>query len=175
MKTVFISLFIGALIIVSYFVKIELSLVNLAVLGLATIRMARTISFNGVGEPLRKWFTKTTPDNCNAGENVEPAGTGLCYAIGELISCPICSGTWSALVMVVLWAIAPVAVYVFAVASVSEALHWAYEFLEWRAREARVMSGLISPDNKADQRPIALSIPTRVSVFDTDISQDRQV
>ena len=150
MKTILIIIFAGLMAIVAKILNVRLDLVSLFILGFATIRLARTISFNGVGEPFRKWFTKTRPDSCGAGMNVEPAGTGLRYVIGELISCPICSGTWSALIALVVWAYVPTVIYVLAIAGVSEMFHWLFEFLEWQGRAGRVVSGCLSPDRQEE-------------------------
>ena len=146
MKAIFIVFFGAVLLIGASFIHFDLTITSLIVIGLATIRLARTISYNGVGEPLRKYFTRVAPDSCGAGMNVEPVGTGIRYTIGELIACPICSGTWSAFVMVVCWQYIPAVVYVFAVAGASEFLHWLMEKYEWEGRQARVTSGQISPD-----------------------------
>jgi len=119
---------------------------------LATIRMARTISFNEIGEGLRAPFTEVVPDSCHAGSNVHPKGAGLTYVIGSLMSCPICSGTWSALLLYATWVIWPAfgqtLVIVLALAGASEFLHWTMEVLEWTGRAARCISGLISPDDR---------------------------
>lgn len=145
-KLILIATFSLALVALTSVVKVEFSTASLVFLGLATIRLTRTISFNTVFEPFRKGFTEVKADNCGAGENVHPAGEGARRVIGELISCPICSGTWSALVMVVLWVYARPVVYVFAVAGASELFHWLFDFLEWSGRKARVVAGAISPD-----------------------------
>lgn len=69
---------------------------DFVMLGLATFRMGRLIAYDRVAEPLRAPFTKTIPDESGAGETVVAAGRGPREVIGELLSCPICAGTWVA-------------------------------------------------------------------------------
>lgn len=69
---------------------------DFAMLGLATFRMGRLIAFDKVAEPLRAPFTETVPDDSGAGDTVVAAGRGPREKIGELLSCPICAGTWIA-------------------------------------------------------------------------------
>lgn len=69
---------------------------DFVMLGLATFRLGRLIAFDAVAEPLRAPFTKTVPDESGAGETVVAKGRGPREVIGELLSCPICAGTWVA-------------------------------------------------------------------------------
>ena len=128
---------------------------------LATMRAAHTVSFNEVAEPLRAPFTYVKKDSCKAGDSVEPKPvdperkiTALRYVIGALLSCPICSGTWSALGLYTAWTAYPtfgrVLVYVLAFAGGSEVLHWGTEILSWGGRAARVYSGSVSPDEEEE-------------------------
>ena len=118
-------------------------LVALLVLGsFASLRMARTISYNAVCAWLRKPFTHVVPDSSGAGDSVEPKPGNV---LGELLACPICTGTWSALVLVnlVLWvpSFGQALVLVLGLAGVSECLHWRAERDEWQGRHARELSG----------------------------------
>jgi hypothetical protein len=60
----------------------------------STFRLGRLVAFDKIFEPLRAPFTVTTLYETGAGQTVEPRGQGAQRAIGELISCPICAGTW---------------------------------------------------------------------------------
>lgn len=128
----------------------EVDLTLLPFFALATLRMARTISFNEVATPLRSPFTKVTKDSCGAGDNVEPKGSGIQYVVGALLSCPICTSVWSALALYTTYAInlafGRTLVYVLAFAGGSEMLHWGAEVLQWGGRAARVYAGAVSPD-----------------------------
>lgn len=130
----------------------QLTPLMLVLFSLATFRLARTISFNEIAEPLRAPFTTVEKDSCGAGDNVHPAGGGIMYAIGSLISCPICTGVWSALMLYTLYTfwtpVGTVLVYVLAFAGASEIIHYGACTLEWGGRAARVYSGKISPDKE---------------------------
>jgi hypothetical protein len=71
------------------------SVLDLATLGLATFKAARTISRDPVTSFARAPFVEGEPHH---GEGEEPVRTGdLQQAVGELVTCTRCVGTWSAL------------------------------------------------------------------------------
>lgn len=74
--------------------KVSLTWLDLSLLSLATLRMGRLIAFDKAFSTYRLPFTKTVKDNSGAGMTVEPKGDGAQRVIGELVSCPICVGTW---------------------------------------------------------------------------------
>lgn len=110
--------------------------------GFAAFRLARTISFNGVGEWLRAPFCEVRPDGSGAGDNVEAKNGN---PIGELIACPICTGTHTAMLILALYAwLPPVGLALAAglgIAGVSEVIHWTMEAAEWEAHTAREECG----------------------------------
>lgn len=118
---------------------------QLLALGFAAFRVARTISFNSVMGWLREPFTVIVKDSSGAGDSVEPAGKGLKWVIGDLLCCPICTGTHAAGMLLALTALFPsiglVAVYALAAAGMSETLHWHNERAEWQGRQAREGAG----------------------------------
>jgi hypothetical protein len=62
---------------------------DLLVLSLATFKTARTIARDDVGSFIREPFVE--------GEDEEPVGSGdLRQAVGELVTCSRCIGTWVA-------------------------------------------------------------------------------
>jgi Protein of unknown function (DUF1360) len=69
---------------------------DLAVLGAATFKVSRTLTRERVGSFVRQPFVEGDADT---GEDEHPAGTGFQRAIGELVTCPRCLGTWSAAVL----------------------------------------------------------------------------
>jgi hypothetical protein len=118
-------------------------LAALAVLGgFAVFRSARTISYNGVMAWVRAPFCEVVRDSSGAGNSVEPKPGSV---FGELLACPVCSGTWAALVLVNLFLYAPavgwVLLVVLGLAGMSEALHWQAERAEWQGRAAREDAG----------------------------------
>ncbi len=80
--------------------RYEIKPFDLALLGLATFRAGHLVSYDKVTEPLRQPVTKTVPDESGQGKTVEAEGTGIQRALGELVACPTCIGTWGAAVMV---------------------------------------------------------------------------
>lgn len=110
----------------------------------ATLAGARTISFYGVSDWWRHHFVVEVADSSGAGNNLE-ARPGKWEAIGELICCPICSGTHVASLLLCLYAIAPNAghalVYVLGIAGTHTTIHWWTEAQEWKGRAAREQAG----------------------------------
>ena len=66
-------------------------------LGLATFAVAKLVSKEKVDAWVREPFVEERPD----GER-RPRGHGMRYAVGELLTCTRCVGTWSALGLVAL-------------------------------------------------------------------------
>lgn len=75
---------------------LNLSKTDLALLALATFRLGRLVAYDQVFEPLRSPVAATWPDDTGAGETTVPKGFGVKRSLGELITCPICAGTWIA-------------------------------------------------------------------------------
>jgi uncharacterized protein DUF1360 len=71
--------------------------VELLVLSAATFKVSRTLSRERVGSFVRQPFVEGDADT---GEDEQPAGTGFQRALGELVTCPRCLGTWSAAALV---------------------------------------------------------------------------
>ena len=69
---------------------------DILLLGLATQKVSRVVTKSRVTSVMRAPFTKYE-GSAGSGEVEErPRGRGLRRAIGELISCPFCMGTWMA-------------------------------------------------------------------------------
>ena len=79
--------------------EFDLRPLDLVLLGLATYRAGRLAAYDKVTEPLRAPVTETKKDD-SGQETVEAKGTGAQRALGELVSCPTCIGTWAAAFMV---------------------------------------------------------------------------
>jgi hypothetical protein len=123
----------------------EISPRDLTLLGLATFRGARLVAYDRVAEPFRDPVTETVPDEFDAGENVVAEGTGARKAIGELVSCPTCVGTWLAAALVYGMRLAPGPTRLFAailgVSGLAELFGAADEILTWTAQAARKQVG----------------------------------
>src|SRR5215470_10349692 len=66
--------------------------VELPAMGLATFALAKLVAKEKVDAWVREPFLEERPDGVR-----RPKGRRLRYAIGELLSCTRCVGTWSAL------------------------------------------------------------------------------
>ena len=121
---------------------------------MATNRTARTITYNGVMEWLRKPLIRVVHDSSGAGDDVEPRDdiNGPSHAVAELLSCIVCSGTWSALALALLYLFTPVfgtlLIAVLAVAGCHETLVDLQEHLRWNARHQREQAGWMNKVNK---------------------------
>jgi hypothetical protein len=69
------------------------SALDFAVLSAATFKAARTLSREKVASFVREPFVE---GHAELGEHERPAGEGLQRAVGELVTCTRCVGTWSA-------------------------------------------------------------------------------
>jgi hypothetical protein len=118
---------------------------DLVMLALATFRVGRMIAYDKVLHPIRDPFTETVPDPTGAGDTVEPEGRGVRRAIGELISCPTCAGTWAAALQVYALQLFPgparLFLTVMAAVGAAELLGSAQEALGWSGQLARQEAG----------------------------------
>jgi hypothetical protein len=125
--------------------ELDLGPYELALLGVATYRLGRLAAFDKVAEPLRQPFTETVPDETGAGETVEPRGGGIQRALGELISCPICAGTWIAAALVYSLHLIPDPTRIFLTImgsiGLAELLNALTEALSWTGQAARRLAG----------------------------------
>jgi hypothetical protein len=123
----------------------ELKPFDLLLLGLATFRLGRLVAYDRVAEPIREPFTETVPDETGAGETVEPKGRGVRQSIGQLLSCPICAGTWVASALVYGLHMLPNPTRVFmaiqGATGMVEVLNALTEALSWTGQFARRESG----------------------------------
>jgi hypothetical protein len=69
------------------------SALDLFALSAATFKASRTLSREKVASFVRQPFVE---GEALAGEDEEPAGEGFQRALGELVTCTRCIGTWSA-------------------------------------------------------------------------------
>lgn len=122
-----------------------LTALDFAMLGFATFRMGRLIAFDRVAEPLRAPFTKTVPDESGAGDTVVAAGRGPREVIGELLSCPICAGTWIAAGLVYGLNFFPnptrLVIAIMSATGLAELLHEVTEALTWSGQVERNKAG----------------------------------
>jgi hypothetical protein len=145
-KLTLISIFLGVLAtfagqVVRREQDVSLRPFDLLLLGLSSFRMGRMIAFEGVAAPLREPFTDTQLDGSGAGQTVVAAGAGWRRVLGELVSCPICIGTWVAAFLVYGLHLVPrptrVVLAIMSTTGVAQIFYSATEALDWSARAAR--------------------------------------
>lgn len=81
---------------------------QLVILSAATFKAARAVAHERVGSVLREPFVEVEGDPVQ-GDRVEerPAGDGLQRAVGELVTCTRCAGTWAAAGLLATQTVAP--------------------------------------------------------------------
>ncbi len=108
-----------------------------------------------VAAPLRAPVTEVVPDGSGAGETVVAAGSGWRWTPGELVSCPICIGTWVAAGLVYGLHLAPRPTRVFlaimSATGVAQVLTETPEALTWTGRAARAQS---TPPGDVERRAL---------------------
>lgn len=124
---------------------LDLGPLDLTMLGFATFRLGRLAVDDRVTLPLRAPFTGVQPDETGVGENTVAEGAGARKALGELISCPTCVGTWAAAFLVYGLRVAPGPTRFFlaimATTGLAELVDSLVENLRWTARRSRRAAG----------------------------------
>jgi hypothetical protein len=125
--------------------NLELRPFDLVLLGLATFRLGRLAAYDKVFETFRLPVAETRPDETGAGDTVVPRGSGVRQALGELISCPICVGTWIGATLVYGLGVAPrvtrALLAIMSSVGLAEILNAATEALDWTAQATRKRTG----------------------------------
>jgi hypothetical protein len=124
--------------------ELQLRPLDLVLLALSTHRVGHVVAYERVAQPLREPFTESRSDASGAGETVVAEGTGVRRALGELVSCPVCVGTWAAAALVYGLHLAPRPTRVFlAIMGASGAAEMVSSLTEvstWMAQAARKVS-----------------------------------
>lgn len=127
---------------------LKLTGLDLAMLGLSTFRTGRLAAYDQVTKPLREPFTETTPDSYGTSKTTAPEGSGVRKAVGELIACPTCVGTWVAAFLTYGLRVAPGPTRMFlafmSAIGLAEILNSANEALSWAGRTERKLAKPVS-------------------------------
>lgn len=103
---------------------------DLALLAVATHKIARVATKDAVMSPFRANFTRYSEPGGPGEVNEEVRGDGLRHAVGELVTCPFCLGQWVATFLVFSHLVAPrltrVVASVFTVVAGGDILQFAY-------------------------------------------------
>jgi hypothetical protein len=114
---------------------------DLLLLGVATHKLSRLLAKDTVTSFLRAPFT-TFEGPAGASEvNEQPRGMSMRLALGELLSCPFCVGQWVAAGFIYGLVFAPrvtrLVASIFAILTLSDFLHYAYEAAQQRAQQTQ--------------------------------------
>ena len=108
----------------------ELSPRDIALIGVATHRLSRTLAKDPVTSPLRMPFTRFDGTGGPAELHEEVVAEGVGHVIGELVTCPFCLAQWVATGFVAGMVFAPRATRLlaatFSAVSISDFLQYAY-------------------------------------------------
>jgi hypothetical protein len=152
---IFLDITFGeTLTILTHLKQVQLDWLLLVALIGASSLAGRALAYMGIFEWVRAPFTKVVPHSSGAGEDVEPGDhTGLRRVIAELLSCPICAGTWSALGLMCIYILMPatgrVLIFTLGAAGYGGVLSWLSESLEWTKHLARETTGAFNRYNKS--------------------------
>ena len=117
-----------------------------AMLVLATFRMSRLLAYDNVMQAYRAPVAEVVPHDSGAGETTQAKpGAGIKRAIGELITCPVCNGTWIAAGLVYGLCLAPkytrTLMTIMSAVGATEILQGGFEALQWNGELARHKAG----------------------------------
>jgi hypothetical protein len=136
----------------------RLDLKDWGLLTLATFRMSRMVAYDKVMQTYRSPVVEVVPHDSGAGETTQakPGTTGIKRALGELISCPICNGTWISAGLVYGLCLAPnytrTLINVMSVMGAVEIMNAAFEAVQWKGELARHQTGAQMRINRQQQQ-----------------------
>jgi len=134
-----------------------ISLRDWGMLVLATFRMSRLVAYDTIMQTYRSPVVEVVPHDSGAGHTTQARpGTGIKRAIGELIACPICNGTWIAAGLLYGLCHAPrytrMLMTVMSVVGAAEILQGGFEALQWNGELARHKAGEQMRINRLQQQ-----------------------
>ena len=116
-------------------------------LGFAAFRAGRSVSDNLIFKWLRDLLgVIESADSSGAGNSNEPGKEpGVTRILSELVCCPICSGTWAAVTLLLAYAVIPAygraLIYALGAAGLAELINWMSEYFSWGGRASREVAG----------------------------------
>jgi hypothetical protein len=126
---------------------LSLGLLDWLILGFAVFRLARLISFDTVMQTYRSPFVKIVPHDSGMNDDVQARTDVPAWreVVGELLACPICTGTWASGLLVSLWLFVPVygrlLAGVLSVTGLMEILFAIFEQQQWAGELRRIECG----------------------------------
>ncbi len=125
----------------------QIDMKDWGLLALATFRMSRLVAYDTVMQTYRAPVVEVVPHDSGAGDTTQakPEATGIKRALGELISCPVCNGTWISAGLVYGLCIAPkytrTLMTVMSAVGAAEIIHAGFEAIQWNGELARHKAG----------------------------------
>ena len=80
---------------------------DVALLGVATYKTARLLTKDKITSFLRAPFSRRSHDTTAGEVSDEPRGRGLTLAMGDLVTCPFCTASWTATGLLGSYVLAP--------------------------------------------------------------------
>src|SRR5581483_55592 len=112
---------------------------EVALLAVATHRLARTIAKDPVTSPLRAPFTRFEGPSVSEEVTEQVRGHGLQHSVGELIACPMCLAQWCATALAGGMVIAPrqtrLAMVTLSAVAGADFLQYVYAYLQQATAE----------------------------------------
>ncbi|MGE5601756.1 MAG: DUF1360 domain-containing protein [Nitrososphaerales archaeon] len=136
----------------------QIDLKDWGLLTLATFRLSRMVAYDKVMQTYRSPVVEVVPHDSGAGETTQakPEATGIKRALGELISCPICNGTWISAGLVYGLCLAPnytrTLINVMSVVGAVEIMNAGFEAVQWKGELARHQAGAQMRINRQQQQ-----------------------
>ncbi|MCU0507132.1 MAG: DUF1360 domain-containing protein [Anaerolineae bacterium] len=143
----------------------QIGLKDWGLLALATFRLSRMLAYDKVMETYRAPVVETVPHDSGAGLTTQARSdaTGFKKALGEMIACPICNGTWISALLVYGMCFAPnltrTLVTIMSAVGASEIMQAAFEKIQWEGELARHQAGEQMRVNRAAQPQAAPLAP----------------
>lgn len=139
---------------------------------LATFRMSRMLAYDKVMQMYRSPVVETVPHDSGAGDTTQAkaASTGIKRALGEMISCPICNGTWISAGLVYGLCLIPgytrTLISVMSAVGAVEILNAGFEAVQWNGELARHKTGEQMRISRQHTGAAAKARPTPASATD---------
>jgi hypothetical protein len=125
----------------------QIGLRDWGLLALATFRLSRMLAYDKVMETYRAPVVETVAHDSGAGLTTQARSdaTGFRRALGEMIACPVCNGTWISAALVYGMCFAPnltrTLMTIMAAVGASEMMQAAFEKVQWEGELARHRAG----------------------------------
>jgi hypothetical protein len=115
----------------------DLTVKDIALIGIATHRLSRTIAKDPITSPVRAPFTRYDGVSAPSELREEVVASGVGHALGELLTCPFCLAQWVATGFVAGMVFAPratrLAAATFTGVAISDFLQYAYAAVQKNA------------------------------------------